>query len=394
MSDVDSVEKASKWFVVTSALFFVVWQAAAVVGVPRETEVVLSVMGFVLHVAFGKAYTLVPSYFDSTLRWPGAPFLQYPLTVFGCLLLAYASLSPEAALYAATGGAMWLSGVVVFVAAILSTIAFGYLRGTTATSQAKEDRRRVDLAANAFMPLAFIYLLLASYEVFAVEVGFYSLFGGLPVGGYHLLATGFAALLVFTVGFRLLPRFLVSHPPLSGVGVVLVAGGVAPLLLSLGFTRPVLQRVGGVLMAVAVTVFAAVYLYLYLRRERQRVGADSIVVASVFGLMAVALGLHMAFVGGNAGFVAAHVYAAVTGFLGLTIVGVAFHFYPPEVCPLPYAGDRLAQVAIASVGAGVLVRMAGVSMEVPYVESAGGFLGLMGAGLYCYLVVGLLSTKR
>lgn len=75
-------------FVLAGVGFLLVWQVARLAGVPRRTEVVLGLSGFVLHVLFGKAYALLPAYFDRGLAWPRAPAVQFPLTVLGVLGLA------------------------------------------------------------------------------------------------------------------------------------------------------------------------------------------------------------------------------------------------------------------------------------------------------------------
>ncbi|WP_248910265.1 hypothetical protein [Halocatena marina] len=79
-------ETVSRWarrYVIVSALFLILWQGAALVGISRQTEVLLGVFGFVLHTIFGKAYSLIPSYFNRQLTIVPAPMVQFPLTVVG-----------------------------------------------------------------------------------------------------------------------------------------------------------------------------------------------------------------------------------------------------------------------------------------------------------------------
>jgi hypothetical protein len=78
-----SVSKWARWFVIASVSFLVVWQLAALAGVPRRTEVVLGVYGFVLHMVFGKAYSLLPAYFDRSLSPTWGPGVHLPATVAG-----------------------------------------------------------------------------------------------------------------------------------------------------------------------------------------------------------------------------------------------------------------------------------------------------------------------
>lgn len=63
-------------FVLAGAGFLVGWQVAELAGASRETGVVLGLFGFVLYVVFGKAYALVPNYFECELTVTWAPPVQ------------------------------------------------------------------------------------------------------------------------------------------------------------------------------------------------------------------------------------------------------------------------------------------------------------------------------
>jgi len=65
--------------------FFLAWQVAALAGAPLDVQVALGLYGFVFHVVFAKAYSLVPSYFARELSVPRAPAVQLPLSVLGAL---------------------------------------------------------------------------------------------------------------------------------------------------------------------------------------------------------------------------------------------------------------------------------------------------------------------
>ncbi len=387
------MERASRLYVTTGATFFVAWTLAAVLGAPARTQTVLAVMGFVLHVAFGKSMTLVPSYFESELRYPGAPFLQYPLTAGGAALLAWSSAGSGREVFAATAAAMWLSGVLVFAASLLSSVAGGYLRRETGTAESKQELRKVDLAANLFAPFAFVYLVLGSYEVLALDTGLPPVFDGYPPAAYHLLAAGFAAMLVFSVGFRLLPRLMKGRPSVLSVAPVLAAGALAPPLVSLGFTREPFLQIGGALLAFAVAGFAAVVLRIYLKSDSSRVGADAVAVAAVAGVTGVSIGLYMAFYGVDTALLRLHYRFNLAGFLGLTIVGVAYHLYPPAVSRLPYAGDRAARFSVASVAGGLVLEAVGGLTDVSAASKLGEAAVLAGSLVFLYLVVGVMTSR-
>lgn len=82
-----SQSRWSRVLVAAGVVFLVAWQVTTLAGLGRRTAVSLGLYGFVLHVVFGKAYALVPSYFDRDLAWPRAPAVQAPLTGLGAVAL-------------------------------------------------------------------------------------------------------------------------------------------------------------------------------------------------------------------------------------------------------------------------------------------------------------------
>jgi len=115
----------SRWarlFVAFGALSFVAWQLATLVGLPCGTGVALGLYGFVFHVLFGKAYSLVPSYFDRQLAIPRAPAVHLPLTAVGTVCLAVAAISDVPPVVGTAGATLWTGGVAVFLAALGWTI--------------------------------------------------------------------------------------------------------------------------------------------------------------------------------------------------------------------------------------------------------------------------------
>jgi len=88
MSDAEFVSRWARGFVLASAGFLVAWQALGLVGTGRRTVVLLGLYGVVLHVIFGKAYSLVPSYFDRESAVPRAMPVHLGLTLSGVTALA------------------------------------------------------------------------------------------------------------------------------------------------------------------------------------------------------------------------------------------------------------------------------------------------------------------
>lgn len=382
----------SRWarrYVLASAAFLIIWQAGLVVeALPRRAEVVLGLYGFVLHVVFGKASSLIPAYFDRSLAFPRAIAVQFPFSVGGTIGLLAGSLPVGPAGIGALGATLWVLGIIIFVGTLGWTIRTNLTGHETATSDAKADRRPLDRLSNAFVPIVIGYLTLGSYETLALYTALpASILGGSPVAVSHLLGPGTAVLLVFAVGFRLLPRFLVASPPRIVPSMVLVAGATGPALLAGHFGGGRWFQIGAILEAVAVVGFGLCYSTMFYRSNRRRVSFYGPLLGVLSGTLAVGLGLSFAFGPLNDALVRAHLRVNLLGFLGLTIIGVLFQFYPPAIGEYRGANDRTALLTIGALAAGLLVQALGLAVEVGLVMTLGAALTTVAAGAYTYLML-------
>lgn len=386
--------RISRWtrrFLLVSAGWFVLSQVAVLAGGGRGVEVTLGLYGFVLTTVFGKAYSLVPSYFDRTLAWPSAPMVQFPLTTAGVAGLALSEWRVGPEWLAAAGATLWVAGVVVFLGTILGTVRGNLTGAATATGSTDADRQGLDRLANAAVPVVLLYLVAGSSELLAATVGTPAVLGGSTVRTSHHLAAGVALLLLFAVGYRLLPRFLVSRPSTPLAGVVLSAGAVGPALLAWGYPSGSVFRAGAVVESVAVAGFALAYLRMVADTDRDRVGFYGPLAGVLFGCLGVALGAHFAFVGLDPALGAVHRRVNVFGLLGLSIVGAVYQFYPPAICPWPGGSDRTALVTILLVTFGLLATA--LSPLEPGAETAGHVLIGVGAAGFGYLLAGTVRYQ-
>lgn len=383
------VTRWSRRFVGAGALFLVAWQAAALLGASRRAQVYLAVFGFVFHVVFGKAYALVPAYFERSLSPVRAPAVQFPLTALGTACLAGAALGGPSRL-ATVGAALWMVGVAVFVGTLVWTLRGNLAGQATGTGEANADRRPVDRYANPFVPAVLAYLAVGSWDLLAGQLGLPVVLADSPAAVSHLLAAGGAALLLFAVGFRLLPRFLVAHLPRSLVAVILPAGALGPAIIAATLPAGSWFRVGAALEALAVVGFAVTYVALFWRSDRRRVGFCGVLAGVVAGTLAALLGLMFAFVSFPVGGIVAHFRLNVLGFLGLSIVGVSYQFYPPAVGGVPGSSDRAAFASLALLGVGLGLEVAGVLAGLPTATVVGRLAGVAGALVYVYLLFGML----
>jgi len=387
-------ERSSRWsrrFVFAGAALLVCWQVAELAGLTRRTGVVLGLLGFVFHTIFGKAYSLVPIYFDRDLATTRLMPVHLACSLSGAVLLAAdAELSRDG--LGTAGAGLWAGGALLFLGTIGWTIRDNLTGAETATGEHNADRRAVDRAANLFVPVALAYFAAGSYELLAIESALPVVFDGYAPRATHLLATA-GALVVFAVGFRLLPRFLVASPPRPLVAVVLPAGAVGPALLAWDFPAGDLFRAGALLQATAVAGFAVAFWVLYARSDRRRVGFYGVLAATVAGLAGVAIGLLFAFDAPTADLVTAHRRVNVLGFLGLAVVGVSYQFYPPAVADFLDDGDRAALVALAALAGGLALEAAGLVAGVDAVTVVGRVVGVVGAFAHAGLLAGLFRQQ-
>lgn len=391
-----SAERVSRWarrHVAVGALFFVAWQIAVLLGAPHRTGVVFGLYGFVLHTVAGKGYSLVPSYFARRLAFPRAPAVSLPLLTLGTVGLAVTPFATVPSGVGVAGALSWALGSLVLAGALGWTVRDNLTGGQTGTGEPNADRQQIDRLANAFVPVVLGYLLAGAYETLAVAGPVPSLTGRGAAGASHLLAAGVGALLVFAVGFRLLPRFLVSSPPVALVALVLPAGALGPALVAGNLWGGAWFRLGALVEAVAVVGFAVAYATLFRRSDRRRIGLYGPLLGVVMGVAGVSLGLHFAFAGVPTGGLLAHYRLNLLGFLGLTIVGVAYQFYPPGIGTFPGAGDRSALASLWCLAGGLGVEVGGLLAGVAGVAALGRLLTLVGSCLYAYLLLALFRER-
>lgn len=327
----------SRWsrrFVLTGAAFLVAWQLTLLAGLESRTGVVLGLFGFIFHTIFGKAYSLVPTYFDRTLAWPRLLPVHLVGSATGTVLIAM-DAGWNYSLAGMVGASLWYGAVGIFLVTLFASIWDNPTGSETGTGDHNSHRADVDRRANLGIPVALGFLALGSYELLAVQTGLPPVFDEYRPRAFHLLATGTGALFVFAIGFRLLPRFFVATPPDRLVGVVIAAGAIGPLVLAVGLPAGTHLEYGAILQSIAVLGYATAIATLAVRTDRTRIGLYAVVIGAIAGVAGITLGLVFAFDGITADLRLAHLRLNLLGFLGLTIIGVSYQFYPPTVIDLP-----------------------------------------------------------
>ena len=410
-----TVTRWSRAFVVVGVAWFVCWNGAVVAGFDRSATVVLGLQGFVFSVVFGKAYSLVPTYFDRELAFPNAAGAHLLLATLGTGALfvdAVGGGGPPMEIVGATawigvvGATAWFAGVCVFVGTLGWTVRDNLTGRETATGEINRHRRRIDRAANAVVPVVMAYLLagaaLPALDALGSSPGLLALdalgtSSALVAPGpaaTHVLAAGTATLLVFGIGFRLLPRFFVSTPRPWLVAVVLPAGALAPALLAVDFQGGRLFAAGATLQAVAIVGFAIAVADMYRRTDRARIGFHGVLAGAVLGVVAVALGWGAGVADLDPIVLDAHYRLAVGGFLGLTIVGVTYQFYPPAIGTAPGVDDRTALASMVLLAVGLTIEAVGIATDAGSIAGVGAAIALAGAVVYAWILYALFWQRR
>jgi hypothetical protein len=204
----------------------------------------------------------------------------------------------------------------------------------------------------------------------------------------HLYAAGFGALLVFSLGARLLLGFYHVTPPRALMLGVLIVGAVAPAMV--GGVRWIdpFFRVGASLEVVAMGGYALAVGLVAVRTDRRRFGLLGIGGGALAGLAAVAVAAPLAFETTAVDQpVLLHRLLVLWGFFPLTIIGYAFLFFPVTHGQFAGATRRWATLIVALLGVGLLGRALGTTVGSPAGRLFGVSLSVLGALGYLYVLV-------
>jgi hypothetical protein len=83
----------------------------------------------------------------------------------------------------------------------------------------------------------------------------------------------------------------------------------------------------------------------------------------------------------------------LAGFLGLTVAGAAFQFYPPAVGVWPHTDDRTALVSIGLLGSGLCMQILGLVGRISRATAVGTAAGVLGGLLYTYLLLAAFACR-
>lgn len=385
-------------WIASSLVLYVSWflGSGAVAGLlARGTWVLfLPAFGFIGLMIFGMAQHFVPLYSGRNLWNARFAFAQVTVAILGVLLLL-----PGPA-WEPFGFGLWLLACVMFVVLIVNTIRSEKLPTRPAGRHAEYllmDRLGIPMTS-----VAVLYLIAASVGFLLQSPSDAPLLPAAQAYYYswlHLYNLGFIALMVFGVGFHLLPRFLDAVPNLRVAKAItaLALPGAAAVALTMPFLDvPSLEfvfAIFAVLEAAAAALFALLVLDLFRRSRGRRPASMFNAAAGLWLILGVTFGslfgLFPALTGTE--WVVAHGWINFFGFAGFEIFGITHEVLPPftSMGLAVSRGVTRLDFVLANIGLGTLVLSFGASVA----GLTSLFYALATAGLAVLLAMALLYAS-
>lgn len=326
----------------------------------------LPALGFIGLMIFGMAQQFVPLYSGRALWNPRFALVQVVLAILGvALMLPGPSWEP-------VGFGLWLVAGVMFVVLLVMTLRSKPL--PTKPAGRHPEYVQMDRLGIPMTSAAVLYLIAASVG-FLLQSPSNAPLVPLAQDYYyswlHLYNLGFIALMVFGVGFHLLPRFLDAVPNLrvAKAIIALALPGAAAVAVTMPFlAMPALGSaftLFAILEATGAVLFALLVLDLWRRSRSRRPASLFNAAAGVWLIVGVTLGSLFGLFPSLAGseWVVAHGWVNFFGFAGFEIFGVTHEVLPPFTSLGLKVSRRVTRVdfVLANVGLVALVLAFGAS---------------------------------
>ena len=405
--------------IMASLTFLILWIGSALVGAVAALAgavdvadvldsdawtILLPALGFIGLMIFGMAQQFVPLYSGRNLWSPRTALVQVAWGISGVVLVL---LGPSFEPY---GLALWLASVVLFFAILIMT-----LRTEPMPTRPQGRRPEFAIMDRYGIPMtsaAILYLAAASVGLLLASPTDGPLVPWASLHWFsflHLYTLGFIALMVFGVGFHLLPRFLDVAPRLGVARAIVVLALPGPLLVAL--TMPFLGTSDlwflfaffAILEAAAAVLFAALVLDVWRRSEHRRPASTFNAAAGLWLILGVALA---ALFGLDAqdtlAWVPVHGWVNLLGFAGFEIFGVTHEVLPPFTSKGLAVSRRVTRVDFVLAVLGLALVVASYAASLGGFPFDGGVLAVLGfavllamALLYAYGTVwSLLGVVR
>ena len=254
----------------------------AFLGGANEVAVLIGVFRFVCPMVFGMASPLLPSYVGETLVDQRLAGIHFGLAYVGVTLLVADQFVTAGILLRPLGVTLWTTGVLVFVGSLLVTVGPTAVDTVTGTLGGSGQSQRSTRSATTMIPVAVSYFLVGTVAllmtVASLRIGTVTM---AQVVHYYL--TGFATLLIYALGTRLLTAFFHVSLPRPVAWIVLIAGALAPAFLGTFLRVDPWFQVGSVFATLSMIGYVTLVLLVILKTNRRRVGISGIVFGAIAG---------------------------------------------------------------------------------------------------------------
>jgi len=358
----------------------------ALLGEANEAAVLIGVFGFICPMVFGMAYLLLPSYVGETLVDQRLAGIHFVLAYVGVILLVADQLGTEEIPLKLLGVTLWAIGTLVFVGSLLATVGPTAVGTVAETLRGSGRSQRSTRLATTMIPVAVGYLLIGTIALLTIVAPLQ--IGAITVAQVvHYYLIGFATLLIYALGTRLLTAFFHVSLPRPVVWAMLITGAIAPAFLGTFLWIDPWFQVGGVFATLSMLGYAGIVLLVVLKTDRRRVGVSGIALGAIAGGAAVVSAVLVVFGVGQPTSIAVHRTLILAGFFPLTIVGYAYLFFPITGDQFTGANARSARTTIGVLGVGVAIQSVGVASQYELVRVIG-LLGSIAGTIGCGYLLG------
>ncbi len=265
-------------------------------------------LAFFTLVIMGSMYQLIPTILGGEIKHKSLAEVQFILSIFGFLALAYAFLASPYLIK--TAGIILLLSFLLFAFEVFSMIL------------SVEEFYKKSIAIPFFL-VAVVYLLVGS--AYALKAGFSKAVHA------HLMTLGFVAMTNFGGLYELFPMLALKK--LYSRKLAWIHFGIANISaigMFVGFAgQSLLFKISGALFLLGFYIFGYNMLRTYMQKSEAGgevdISARFMAYAQIYGVIGVTAGFILAFTGAVDVFTHAHF---ILGWIALTIVGAMYHIIP------------------------------------------------------------------
>ncbi|MFC6987663.1 hypothetical protein ACFQJD_01035 [Haloplanus sp. GCM10025708] len=259
-------------------------QATYLLDWPIRVIGLFGLLGAVLPMTFGMAYLLLPAYVGTTLATPRLPGVHLVVSYAGAAVLVAGQLTTLSRALVTAGATLWSIGVACFLAALGATIVPVLRADPSVVIRGRDRPQRSTRAATGTVLLAILYLAVGTIALLTRMSGIQVIPSATIPSVVHYYAVGFAALLIVSLGARLLVGFYHVVPPRLLTWGALGGGAVAPALIAGSFWSWPLFQVGAVVLAFGILCYLGMVAVVALRTDRRRIGLVGVLAGAFAGV--------------------------------------------------------------------------------------------------------------